>query len=128
MGAGGIEGYRGIVIEDVCECDMPNLGGSLVFMLMRAGILVVEVMVVAVGVMVVIAVGAISFSEKWCLPVMEVKYLGVDFGLVGGDILDLGRGFVAVVVEMEVNDWESEVGAVVRLVWNCLNGRLYFLW
>ena len=46
----------------------------------------------------------------------------------GGDVLDLGEGFVAVVVEMEVDDLELEVGAVVRLVWNCLNGRLYFLW
>ena len=50
-------------------------------MLMRAGILIGEVVVVAVGVMVVVVVGAISFSEKWCLPVMEVKCLGVGFGL-----------------------------------------------
>ena len=54
--------------------------------------------------------------------------LGLSFGLVGGDIFDLGESFVAVVVEMEVDDFESEVGIVVRLVWSCLNGRLYFLW
>ena len=107
---------------------MQNLGGRLVFMLMRAGILVREVVVVAVGGMVMGAVEAISFSEKWYLSVMEVKDLGVGFGLVGGDILDLGDGFVAVVVEREIDDLESEVGAVVRLVWNCLNGRLHFLW
>ena len=45
-----------------------------------------------------------------------------------GDILDLGQGFEAVVVEMEVDDLELEVGAVARLVWGCLNGRLYSLW
>ena len=28
MGAGGIEGDSGIVIEDVCEDDMQNLGGG----------------------------------------------------------------------------------------------------
>ena len=50
------------------------------------------------------------------------------FGLVGGGILNLGGGFVAVVVEMKVDDLELEVGAVVRLAWNCLNGRVYFLW
>ena len=28
MGGGGIEGHCGIVIEDVCEDDMQNLGGG----------------------------------------------------------------------------------------------------
>ena len=33
-------------------------------------------------------------------------------------------------VEMEVEnlELEVEVEAVVRLVWNCVNVRLYFLW
>ena len=35
---------------------------------------------------------------------------------MGGDIFDFGGGFVAVVVEMEVNDLELEVGNVVRIV------------
>ena len=30
------------------------------------------------------------------------------------------------VVEMEVNDLELEVGAVVRVVWSCVNRELYF--
>ena len=30
--------------------------------------------------------------------------------------------------EIEVDDLELEVGVVVRLVWCCLNRRLYFLW
>ena len=90
MGAGRMEGDNGIVIEDVCGCDMQNLAERLVLMLMRPGCLVSKVVVVVVGVMVVVAVGAISFSEKWCLSVMEVMCLGVGFGLVGGDILDLG--------------------------------------
>ena len=79
-------------------------------------------------VMAVGAVGIISFSEKRFLSVTEVKFLGLGFRLVGGDILDLGGGFVTVVVEMEVDNLESGVRAVVRLVWNCLDGRLYFLW
>ena len=54
--------------------------------------------------------------------------LGVSFGVAGGDIFALGGGFLAVVVEMGVDDLESEVGVVVRLVWGCLNGKLYFLW
>ena len=29
---------------------------------------------------------------------------------------------------MEVDDLELEVGAVVSLIWGCLNWRLYFLW
>lgn len=53
-----------------------------------------------------------------------MECLAVRFGLVGGDIFDLGRGFVAVVVEMKVNDLELEVGVVFRLAWGCLNGRL----
>ena len=38
-GYGGMEGDNGIVMEDVCEDSMQNLGGRLVLMLMRAGIL-----------------------------------------------------------------------------------------
>ena len=29
---------------------------------------------------------------------------------------------------MEVNDLNLEVADIVRLVWSCLNGELYFLW
>ena len=47
---------------------------------------------------------------------MNVECLWVSFGLVGGDILDLGGSFVAVVVEMEVDDFELEVEVAVRLV------------
>ena len=43
-----------------------------------------------------------------------------------GDIFDFGGGFV-VVVEMEVNDLELEVGDVVRIVWSCVNEELYSL-
>ena len=99
-------------------------------MLMRAGILFGEVVVVAVEVMVVAAVGVMSFFKKRCLSLteVEVECLAMNFGLVGGDTFDLGGGFVAVVVEMEVDGLELEVGTVVRLVRGCLNGRLYFLW
>ena len=140
MGAGRMEDDSGIITEDLSGCEGQNLGRRFVFMLMRANILIGEVVVVALGMMVVVVVGvvvvgvvvvvvgAISFSEKWCLSVMEVKCLGVGFGLVGGDILNLVEGFMEVVVEMKVDDLESEVGAVVRLVGNFLNGKLYFLW
>ena len=48
MGAGGMEGDSVIVMENVCEDGMENLGGRLILMLMRAGILVGGVVVVAV--------------------------------------------------------------------------------
>ena len=60
-------------IKNVCEDDLQNLGGRMVLMLMRAGILVGEVIVLTVGVMVVLAVGVISFFEKRCLSLVEVK-------------------------------------------------------
>ena len=89
-------------------------------MLMSAGILVGDVVVVAMGVM--------PSFEKRCLSVTEVECVGVGFGLVEGDIFDMAGNVHAVVVEMEVDDLELEVQFVVRLVWSCLNGRLYFLW
>ena len=88
-------------------------------MLMSAGILVGDVVVVAMGVM--------PSFEKRCLSVTEVECIGVGFGLVEGDIFDMAGNVHAVVVEMEVDDLELEVRFVVRLVWSCLNGRLYFL-
>ena len=48
---------------------------------------------------------------------MEVECLGVSFELVGGNIFDF-VGAVAVVVEVELDDLELEVGAVVRIVWS----------
>ena len=50
------------------------------------------------------------------MSVTEVECLGVSFGLVGGDIFDLGWDFVVVVVKIKVDDSELEVVAVVRLV------------
>ena len=47
---------------------------------------------------------------------------------MGSDIFDFGGGFVVVMVEMEVNDLELEVGDVVRIVWSCVNKELCFLW
>ena len=67
MGEGGMEDDSGIVIKDVCEGGMQSLGGGLVLMLMRAGILFGEVVVLAVRVMVLAAVGVMSFFEKCCL-------------------------------------------------------------
>ena len=118
----GMEGDSGIVMEDVCEDGMQNLGGRLVLMLMRAGYLVGELVVVVVGAMVVVALGVISFSEKRCLSMMEVECFELRFGLVGDDIFDFGGGFVAMVVEMEMDDLELEVevGDVVSLVCSCV--------
>ena len=59
--AGGMEGDSGIVMDDVCGDDMPNLGGRLVLMLMRADVLVGGVVVETVGVMVMVEVGVVSF-------------------------------------------------------------------
>ena len=83
---------------------------------------------ILVGEEVVVAVAVISFSEKQCLSVTEMECLEVGFGLVGDDILDFCWGIIEVVVEMEVDDLGLEVVAVVRLIWSCLNWRLYFLW
>ena len=58
-----MRGDSGIFMEDVCEDGMQNLGGRLVSMLMRAGILVGGLVMVVVGVMVVVVVGVMSFSE-----------------------------------------------------------------
>ena len=48
-------------------------------------------------------------------------------GLFEFDIFELGKGFVGVVVEVEVENFELGVGCVVRLVLWCLNGRGDFL-
>ena len=63
MGAGGMAGDNGIVVEDISEDGMQNLDVRLVSMLIKACILVSGVVVVAVGVMVV-AVGIVYFSER----------------------------------------------------------------
>ena len=76
-GIRGREGNSSIVVEDVCEDDMQNLGGRLVLILMRAGILVGELVLVTVKVMLVVVVGLIFISEKRCLLVMKVECLGV---------------------------------------------------
>ena len=57
-----------------------------------------------------------------------MECLGLSFGVAEVDIFDMGRVFVAVVVEMVVDHLMLEVGYVVRLIWGCLNGRLHFLW
>ena len=101
MGLGEMEDDdRGIVVGNECEVDKQNLSGRLVLML-RAGILVGEVVVVVVvGVMVVKGLGVICFEKR--LSVMEVECLCVGFGLVGVDIFDLGGNFIVEVVEIEM--------------------------
>ena len=120
----------GIVMEDVCGDNMRNLGGRLVLMLMRVGILVGGVVVVAVGVMVMVEVGVVSFSEGSCLLVAEMECVAVGCGLVGGDVLNFGGSFVVVVVVVEtvVGGSKLEVVAVVRIVWSYVNGELCSLW
>ena len=49
------------------------------------------------------------------------------FGLVGGGIFNLGGDF-AVVVKVEVEDFELVVKIFVRLVWDCSNGGMYIFW
>ena len=103
-------------MEDVCGDGMRNLGGRLVLMLMREGILIGGVVVV-------------SFSGGRCLPMVEVECVVVGCGLVGGDVLNFGGVFavVMVVVEMVGGGSKLEVVAVVRIVWSCVNGELYSL-
>ena len=125
-----MEGDSGIVMEDVCGDDMRDLGERLVLMLMRAGILVGGVVVVVVvGVMAMVEVGVVSFSEGRCLPVAEVEFVVVGCGLMGGNFLKFAGGFVVVVVvETVVGGSKLEVVAVVGIVWSCVNGELHSLW
>ena len=71
-------------------------------MLIGAGILVGGVVVVVMGVMVMVEVGVVSFSEGRCLPVAEVECVVVGCGLVGDGVLNFGGGFVTVVVVVEM--------------------------
>ena len=87
----------------------------LVLIFIRAGILVFVVLVTVVWV--------VFFGER-SLSVKKLEWLGVGLGLVGGSIFDLCGDFVATVVE----DLQLVLKAVVRLVWDCLRGRMYFLW
>ena len=115
-GEGEMENDRGMVMVDECVVYIRNLGGRLVLIFTRAGILVCVVGVVVVGV--------VFFRER-SLSVTEVECLGVGVGLVGGGIFDLGGDFVAVVVKKGVEDFELVVKTVVRLVGDCLSGSMY---
>ena len=90
---------------------------------------------VVVGVMVMVEVEGevVSFSDGRYMPAAEVEcVVVVGCGLMRGDVSNFGGGFVAVVVVVVVETVEGgsklEVVAVVRKVWNCVNGELYFLW
>ena len=128
-----MEGDSSIVTEDGCGDDMWSLGGRVVLMLMRAGILVGRVVVVVVGVMVMVHVVVVSFSGGRCMLLAEVEcVVVVGCGLVGGNVLNFVGDFVAmvvvvvvvVVVETVVSGSKWEVVAVVRIVWSCVNGEL----
>ena len=69
-----------------------------------------------VGVMVMVKVGVVSFSERRCLPLAEVECVVVGCGLVAGDVLNFGGGFVVVVVETVVGDSKLKLVDVVRIV------------
>ena len=122
-----MEADSGIVLE-VYRDDKRNLGGGMVLMLMRAGILVGGVVVVAVGVMVKMEMRVVSFSEGRCLPMVEVQdVVVVGCGLVGGDASKFG--FVAVVVvETVLGTSMLGVIAAVMMVCRCVNGELYSFW
>lgn len=61
---------------------------------------------------------------------MKLEYSRVGFWLVGDSIFRLGGLFVVVAVKVveEVEVLELVVECVIRLVWRCFYGRLYFLW
>ena len=114
-----MESDSGIVMEELSGDDMWNLGGGLVLMLMRPGILFGGV----VGVMVMVEVGVVSFPKGRFLLVAEVESVEVGFGLVRNDVLNFGGGFVVVVVVVVVM-----VGSKLEVVAVVKNGELYSLW
>ena len=65
-----MEDDRGMIMEDECVVHIQNLGGSLVLIFIRVGILVCLVAVVVTGVV---------FFGECSLSMAEVEYLGVDF-------------------------------------------------
>ena len=116
-----MESDSGIVMEELSGDDMWNLGGGLVLMLMRPGILFGGVVVL--GVMVMVEVGVVSFPKGRFLLVAEVESVEVGCGLVRNDVLNFGGGFVAVVVVVVVM-----VGSKLEVVAVVKNGELYSLW
>ena len=109
MGNREIEDNRVMVMEDELVIRMRNLGG-------RLGIFIWVGMLVC---MVAVVVAGVVFFGVLSLLGMEMECLEVGFGLVRDDILNLGRDFVALVVEVDVKDIELEVKAIVRLIWGC---------
>ena len=91
MDEGEIKNDNDMFMEDECVVCIRNLGGKLVLILIMAGILVCVVAVVLVG---------MELFRECSFSVIEVEYLVVGFGLVGGDIFNLGRNLVAVVVAL----------------------------
>ena len=79
-------------MEDEYVVHIQNLGGGLVSIFIRAGILVcLEAVVVVV---------VVFFGER-SLSITEVECLKVDFRQVGDIIFDLGGDLMVLVVEVE---------------------------
>ena len=84
-----------------------NLSGRQTPRFMRASILINVVVMVGKGV-------------EYYMLIMEVGYSGVGVWLVGCGILELGGGFVVVVVEVEMEEIELVVECVMRMACTCL--------
>ena len=119
MGEGEMEDDRAMIKEDKFVVHIQTLGGSLVLIFIRTGILVCLVAVVEVRV--------VSFGER-SLSMTDVECLEVDFRLVGDGMFDLGGDFMVVLVEEDVEHLELGMEDAVWLVWGCLSWRMYFLW
>ena len=109
MGEGEMKDERGMVMEVKFVIHIKNLGGSLMFVFISAGILVC---LVAVRVM----------------EVEVVECLEVNFRLVGDGIFNLGGDFMVVLVEKHMKHLKLGMEYAARLVWSSLSGRIYFLW
>ena len=97
MREGEMEDDRGMVMEVQCVVCIQNLGERPVLILIIVGISICMVVVVVV---------VVVFFKERSLSVMVMECLGVGFWLVGGGIFNLGRDFVALVVEVDVEDLE----------------------
>lgn len=109
-----VEDDKGMVMEDECVICVQTLSGRLVLISIRAGVLVL-----CSG-----SGGGRSYVYQGISLVCDRSGVFRSDFLVGGRwYLRIGGHFVAVVVEVKLEDLELVVKAFVGLVWGSVNDR-----